>query len=75
MYTDEELAALGFDALHLGEPGRRRSIVQADHAEYASLGAESFPGAKVVVDGRRVLDRERFAGTSFLVVGQPADIV
>ena len=40
-----------------------------------ALSAESFPGVKVVVDGRRVLDRERFAGTSFLVVGQPADIV
>ncbi len=74
MYSDQELEAMGFTPYTLGEPADV-VILQADHAEYASLGAESFPGAKVVVDGRRVLDRERFAGTSFLVVGQPADIV
>jgi nucleotide sugar dehydrogenase len=74
MYSDQELEAMGFTPYTLGEPADV-VILQADHAEYASLGAERFPGAKVVVDGRRVLDRERFAGTSFLVVGQPADIV
>ena len=37
---------------------------------YADLSGEDFPGVQVVVDGRRVLDRSRFAGTRFLVVGQ-----
>ena len=32
-------------------------VVQADHAEYADLSGEDFPGVQVVVDGRRVLDR------------------
>jgi UDP-N-acetyl-D-mannosaminuronate dehydrogenase len=45
-------------------------IVQADHAEYAELSLEQFPGASVVVDGRKVLDPARFGGASFLVVGQ-----
>jgi UDP-N-acetyl-D-mannosaminuronate dehydrogenase len=45
-------------------------VVQADHAEYAGLSKEDFPGVQVVVDGRRVLDRARFDGARFLVVGQ-----
>ena len=69
MYSDDELAGLGWDAHELGQPADV-IVVQADHAEYAGLSKEDFPGVSVVVDGRRVLDRSRFDGVRFLVVGQ-----
>jgi nucleotide sugar dehydrogenase len=55
MFDDEELALLGLDAYHLGEPVGA-AIVQADHSEYRSLSPFDLPGARVVVDGRHVLE-------------------
>lgn len=70
LYTADELAGLGF------APYRRGAevdvaILQADHREYASLGPADLPGVRVVVDGRRVLDRSRFSSVSFLTIGAP----
>jgi len=45
-------------------------VLQADHEEYRTLSAQDLPGAQVVIDGRHILDRERFEGIRFLVVGQ-----
>ena len=69
MYTADELTALGWDAYALGQPVDV-AILQADHAEYRDLTAGDFPGASVVVDGRRILDRSRFTGVRVIVVGQ-----
>ena len=69
MYTPAELEGFGWEAYELGEPAEV-VVVQADHAEYADLSGEDFPGVEVVVDGRRVLDRARFEKVRFLVVGQ-----
>ena len=69
MYTDEELAKLGFTAYRKGTPVDA-AILQADHAEYASLTAADLPGVKVVVDGRRSLDAASFEGVRFLVIGK-----
>ena len=69
MYTPAELEGFGWEAYELGEPAEV-VVVQADHAEYADLSGEDFPGVEVVVDGRRVLDRARFENVRFLVVGQ-----
>ena len=69
MYTPAELEGFGWEAYELGEPAEV-VVVQADHAEYADLSGEDFPGVEVVVDGRRVLDRSRFEKVRFLVVGQ-----
>ena len=80
MYTREELAGFGWEPYELGSPVDV-VIVQADHPQYRGLSAADVPGVQVVVDGRRVLDRDRFAGVRFLVVGQaeavraPADEV
>lgn len=68
MYTDEELAAFGWDAYHLGDPVDV-VIVQADHAEYRGLSQDDLKGVKTVVDGRRVLDPSSFTGVRFGVVG------
>ncbi len=61
MYTDDELAALGLTAYHLGEQADA-VVVQADHAEYRALAATDIPGARVLVDGRRVTDPARWVG-------------
>lgn len=70
MFSDEELAELGFPAYHLGEPADA-AVVQADHAEYASLGAGDLPGAKALVDGRAVTDPDRWDGVARRVIGVP----
>lgn len=71
MYTADELAKFGWDAYETGQPVDV-AIVQADHSEYRELTRDDLPGVSVVVDGRRVLDRSKFDGTTFLVVGQAA---
>ncbi|MGN6245912.1 MAG: nucleotide sugar dehydrogenase [Motilibacteraceae bacterium] len=68
MYTDEELAALGFTPYHLGEPVDA-AVVQADHAEYAGLAPADLPGVRALVDGRRVTDPERWQGVPRRTIG------
>ena len=67
-YGDAELAALGLDAYHLGEPVDA-VIIHTDHPDYAELGASDFPGLTGIVDGRQVLEGSRFAGTPFAPSG------
>ena len=68
LYSDEELLGLGL-------PPHRRgatvdvAILQADHPEYRSLGAEDLPGVKVVLDGRHILKASSFPKAKFLVIG------
>jgi nucleotide sugar dehydrogenase len=73
MYSADEIRSFGWEPYRLGEPADV-VVLQADHAEYRGLGADDLPGASVVVDGRRVLDRSRFPKARFLVVGQ-AEVV
>jgi nucleotide sugar dehydrogenase len=69
MYTDLELEALGFTPYHLGEP-IDAGVLQADHAEYRSLGASDLPGVRAFIDGRRVTDPAAFAGVTYRVLGR-----
>lgn len=69
LYTDDELRAMGFDPFTLGDTAEL-VIVQTDHADYRSIGADAFPGAKLVVDGRSVTDPDAWAGTPRIVVGR-----
>ena len=69
MYTAEELAGYGWAAYTMGQPVDV-VVLQADHEEYRTLSAQDIPGAQVVIDGRHILDRGRFEGIRFLVVGQ-----
>jgi len=51
LYSDEELRAEGFEPFHFGDPADA-AILQADHAEYASLTRDQLPGVSVILDGR-----------------------
>jgi UDP-N-acetyl-D-glucosamine dehydrogenase len=70
LFDDDELRGHGF------VPWDRTSavdaaVVQADHAQYATLGAGDLPGVAVVVDGRGILDAARFAGVPVRRIGRP----
>ncbi len=67
LYGAEELTALGLPP-HRGEPVEA-AVVQADHAEYRTLGAADLPGVRVLLDGRRVTDPARWAGVQRIVLG------
>ncbi|WP_151523542.1 nucleotide sugar dehydrogenase [Serinicoccus kebangsaanensis] len=73
MYSAEELRGFGWEpyAWAPGEPGEPVdvAIVQADHPEYARLAATDLPGLRVLLDGRRVTDPERFVGVPRLTIG------
>jgi nucleotide sugar dehydrogenase len=69
LFEPDELEALGFCAWG-GEP-IDAAILQADHAAYRSLTPAALPGARVVLDGRGVLDPApwRGSGVALLVLG------
>ena len=71
LYRDEELTALGLTPWD-GE-AIDAAIVQADHAEYAKLSAADLPGARIVLDGRGVLDAASLAAAGIAVelIGRP----
>ena len=68
LYTDDELAALGLDAYHLGDPVDA-VVVQTDHKHYAEIGSDDLPGARALVDGRRITDASRWTGVPRKVIG------
>ena len=71
LYSDEELTALGLKPWD-GE-AIDAAIVQADHAEYAKLSAADLPGARIVLDGRGVLNAASLAAAGIAVelIGRP----
>ena len=68
MYTDDELTAMGFTPYAIGG-AVDGVVVQSDHAEYKSLGANDFPGVVAVVDGRRITDPSSWTGVRRIVLG------
>ena len=68
MYTDTELRALGLEPYGTGEPVDA-AVVQADHAEYATLGPDDLPGVRLLVDGRGITDPARWSGVPRLLLG------
>ncbi|WP_344586705.1 nucleotide sugar dehydrogenase, partial [Kitasatospora paracochleata] len=67
LYAADELAALGLPPDE-GKPAAAL-VVQADHPEYRDLGAADFPGARVLLDGRRITDPDRWEGVRRIVLG------
>jgi len=66
LYSDEELRAEGFEPFHFGDPADA-AILQADHAEYASLTRDQLPGVSVILDGRNSI--RSATGISLLRLG------
>jgi UDP-N-acetyl-D-glucosamine dehydrogenase len=71
LYSDEELARLGFDAYAIGGEADL-VILQTDHADYRELTPADLPGVRLLVDGRNATDAARWAGTPRIVVGAAA---
>ncbi|MDQ6807740.1 MAG: nucleotide sugar dehydrogenase [Actinomycetota bacterium] len=71
LYAEEELRSLGFEPWE-GEP-IDAAIVQADHPEFARLAPGDLPGARVIVDGRGILDPApwRADGVTVRRIGSP----
>ncbi|WP_069385647.1 nucleotide sugar dehydrogenase [Cellulosimicrobium cellulans] len=69
LFEDGELKKLGFTPYRLGSPVDV-AIVHTDHADYRTLGPADLPGLKLLVDGRRVTDASRWAGTPRVVLGE-----
>ena len=69
LYSDEELARLGFTPYHMGEPVDA-AVVQADHAEYRAIGPDDLPGARAFIDGRRISTPEAWPGITYRVIGR-----
>ncbi|MFD5083948.1 nucleotide sugar dehydrogenase [Kitasatospora sp. NPDC058406] len=69
LYRAEELAALGLPP-HEGEPVVA-AVLQADHPEYRELAPADLPGVRVLLDGRRCTDPDRWAvgGVRRIVLG------
>lgn len=74
LYEAAEIEALGLDSWDGGPVDA--AIVQADHAEYADLTPDDVPGAKVVFDGRAILDLDSWkdSGAEVKVIGQGAKV-
>ncbi|MDC4232639.1 nucleotide sugar dehydrogenase [Actinomyces sp. B33] len=68
LFSDEEIAALGWEPYRFGDEVDA-VIVQADHDEYRRIGPLDLPGARLLVDGRRITDPGRWAGTARIVIG------
>jgi UDP-N-acetyl-D-mannosaminuronic acid dehydrogenase len=70
LFDDVELSALGFTPWD-GASAIDAAVVQADHSEYAELGAGDLPGVTTIVDGRGILDPARFDGVPVRRIGRP----
>ena len=68
LFNDAELRALGLDPHHAGSVVDA-VVIQTDHENYRTLGSADVPGARVVVDGRRVLEAANWPDTKIIVIG------
>lgn len=64
LFSPDELRAAGLDPYTLGDHVDA-AVLQADHTAYSSLSPADLPGIRMMLDGRRFLDRERWAGTHY----------
>lgn len=70
MYSDDELAAFGWEPFHVGESADV-VIIQADHGEYRELSPADIPGVVALVDGRNVTDAAAWSAVTRVVIGAP----
>ena len=73
LYSDKELADLGWEPYHLGDL-LEVAIIQADHAVYEDLPIGDLPGIRVLMDGRNVTRGRRVEGGHLLFLGRPGTV-
>lgn len=71
LYAPDELRAMGLDPHELGAPADV-VIVHADHREYRDVAPADFPGVRLLVDGRRLVDLSAWRGVPRAVLGSGA---
>lgn len=69
-FTDAELIGIGLEPYALGV-ALDAAVVQTDHTEYRTLSAADLPGLKTLIDGRNVIDPNRFPGVDVFAIGRP----
>ena len=70
LFNDDELRGHGFTPWD-GASEVDAAVVQADHAQYATLTAADLPGVTAIVDGRGILDAANFPGIPVRRIGRP----
>ena len=68
LYSESELAGLGFATHTLGQPVDV-VILQTDHDMYRELGPDDFPGIKLFADGRNMTDPAAWQGVPRITIG------
>jgi nucleotide sugar dehydrogenase len=68
LYTDVELSGLGLNSFHLGNHCDA-AIVQTDHEIYTKLSSSDLPGAEILYDGRRIVDKSKLSPIKVIVIG------
>lgn len=69
MFSDDELTKLGLNVFHLGQ-SCDAVIIQSDHQCYRQLSPSDLPGAKHIIDGRRILSKDLKQHISTTVIGE-----
>jgi nucleotide sugar dehydrogenase len=68
LYTDVELSGLGLTSFQLGNHCDA-AIVQTDHEIYTKLSSSDLPGAEILYDGRRIVDKSKLSPIKVIVIG------
>ena len=72
LFSENELRAQGYTTLPLGDENRVDAIIlQCNHSVYQTFDFRCFGKCKVVLDGRRGLDRESIEalGMCYIAIG------
>jgi UDP-N-acetyl-D-mannosaminuronate dehydrogenase len=69
LYSDSELANLGFNPYHYGG-SVDAAIIQTDHLEYREITITQVPEVKTLIDGRGVTKDINWPGVNYHVLGR-----
>lgn len=72
LFKDDELRAMGYTPLAAGDEAAIQAMVlQANHRAYQTFDFRRFPRCRVLLDGRRALERAKVeeAGMHYLAIG------
>lgn len=73
MYTPDELREIGLEPYALGDEVDL-VVVQADHDCYRSITPADVPGARLLIDGRRITQAANWVGVPRIVIGDATHI-